>query len=156
MDFSRGHASRWSFGSRDVIKLIPCKPLHALLRAAGHANGGADLLSLDVEGAEEEVMRNALPGAFKVVLVETDGDRPAKEAAVRSILEAAGHVLTHELRLGHRKQGGWSQVYMQKALAGTQFGTASGPEVVLSPFCRRSRACSERALAAQHKRTGMM
>ena len=35
------------------------------------------------------MLRNALPGAFKVVLVETDGDAPRKEAAVRAIPAAA-------------------------------------------------------------------
>ena len=145
--FTRGHAARWGFGTNDVIKLIPCKPLHVILRAAGHASGGADFLSLDVEGAEEMVLRNALPGAFKVVLVETDGDRPAKEAAVRGLLEAAGHVLTHELRLGYRKHGGWSQVYMQKRLA-APLGFAAegaGPMMVLSPMCNHSKSCSAAA-----------
>ena len=79
------------------------------------------------------MLRNSLPGAFKVVLVETDGDAPAKEASVRRMLEAAGHVLTHELRLGQHKGGGWGQVYMLETLVRGRKRRA--PEVVRRGPC---------------------
>ena len=113
---TRRHAKVWGFELGGVVQLVPCKPLHTLLRAAGLAGGGADFLSLDVEGAEETVLRNALPGAFKVVMVEAAGDDPAKEERVKAILEGAGHVHTHELRFGPRMWGGWNRVFVQRAL----------------------------------------
>ena len=128
---------RFRSGSDAFVRLIPCKPLHTLVRAAGLASGGADFLSLDVEGSEELVLRSALPGAFKAVLVETDGANPKKEAAVRSLLEAAGHVLVRELRLGPPKAGGWSQLYLLRAIARARNWTTALPEVVLSTKCRR-------------------
>ena len=49
----------------------------------------ATFLSLDVEGAEELVLRTVRPDAFDVILVEMDGVDPNKDARVeRAILDA--------------------------------------------------------------------
>ena len=50
---------------------VPCDKLSNVLSDAGAPNGGADFLSLDVEGSEATVLKTIYPGVFKVVIVET-------------------------------------------------------------------------------------
>lgn len=54
-------------------------------------DGGATFLSLDVEGAEAVVLGTVDASKFALVLVEADGHDAAKDAAVRRLLERAGH-----------------------------------------------------------------
>ena len=101
-------------GDDMIIKLVPCKPLGTLMHAAGLLE--ADFLSLDVEGEELSVLQNANLSALKVVLVETDGDSPSKEAAIRELLVRSGFWLAYELRLGPRKGGGYGDVFVRTSL----------------------------------------
>ena len=79
----------------------------------GLANG-ATFLSLDVEGSEELVLSTVQPGAFRVIMVETDGSDLAKEERVRNrILSDGMHfepVLTRQLVNS-------SHVYARRGLA---------------------------------------
>ena len=89
---------------------VPCAPLSKLMAAAG-LQGGADLLSLDVEGAEAAVLRSVDPAAFKVVLVEMDGQVRAKDEEVHRLLTAAKLVHRVDLNLPN------SRVYVRSDLA---------------------------------------
>ena len=51
---------------------------------------GAEFLSLDVQGAEELVLRAVDPAAFKVIMVEMDGFDKAKESRIHSLILNAG------------------------------------------------------------------
>jgi len=50
--------------------LVPCAPLGQIMDSAGLP--GADFLSLDVEGAELEVLMTFRPSRFKMIMVETE------------------------------------------------------------------------------------
>eukprot|EP00966_Prymnesium_polylepis_P261218 6033600-Prymnesium_polylepis.1 len=51
---------------------------------------GADFLSLDVEGAEELVIKTVDPAKFRIILVELDQHDPAKNERVSEFLISAG------------------------------------------------------------------
>ena len=67
---------------------MSCLPLHALLHMFGITR--VDLFSLDVEGAELEVLKTVDFSAVRinVIVVEQDGGNPEKEEAVRQLLLA--------------------------------------------------------------------
>ena len=67
---------------------VSCLPLHALLHMFGIAR--VDLFSLDVEGAELEVLKTVDFSAVRinVIVVEQDGGNTKKEEAVRQLLLA--------------------------------------------------------------------
>jgi len=76
---------------------VPCRPLTRIMNDEGFA--AADFLSLDVEGAEEEVLKNSKPEAFKVVLVEwRDRDR-ALRARIHQKLIGAGLRQAEQLKV---------------------------------------------------------
>ena len=83
-------------------ELVPCRPLSTLMADAG-LRGGANFLSLDVEGAEEVVLQTVDPICFDVVLVEMDGTNPARDRRVHDRLEAAG--LAYQRNLGTHNSG---------------------------------------------------
>ena len=68
----------------------------------------ADLLSLDVEGAEAIVLRTVDASRFRVVLVEMDGLAPAKDEEVHRLLSAGGLVHLTRLRIPN------SRVYVRR------------------------------------------
>ena len=145
---TRAHAHRWRLGPysrRESIQLVPCKPLPTLLRAAGYDR--ADFLSVDVEGSEEVVLRNADLAAFAVVLVENAGEHAQRLAAILERMRSAGFALALDLRLGYRKVGGWSQVFVRRAAMradaapGVSSGDERGPEIIISAACRAEPAC---------------
>ena len=61
--------------------------------------GGADFLSLDVEGAEELVMRTVSPAAFKYIMVETELDVSSRRtiSTVDQRIRSAGLLRAREL-----------------------------------------------------------
>ena len=75
-----------------------CGPLAAYLSLFGVAH--VDFWSLDVEGAELQVLRGFDFGrvTVDVIAVEADGGSPAAEAAVRAYLEARGFELQRPAR----------------------------------------------------------
>ena len=66
----------------------PCAPLPTLLSRAGFPCG-VDFFSLDVEGAEEIVMRTVDPRIFKVLMVEKGVDKEVDQRIIR-LMEGAG------------------------------------------------------------------
>ena len=79
-------------GSAEVMpqgaRPVSCLPLHTLLHMFGITR--VDLFSLDVEGAELEVLKTVDFSAVRinVIVVEQDGGNPEKEEAVRQLLLA--------------------------------------------------------------------
>ena len=76
---------------------VPCAPLSSLMDDADLPT--ADLLSLDVEGAEAIVLRTVDPARFWVVLVEMDGLSASKDEEVHQLLTASGLVHLARLRI---------------------------------------------------------
>lgn len=78
---------------------VPCKPLKKLMVDAGLSKG-ATFLSLDVEGAEELVLRTVDPAAFEFLMVETEADVSDKQTmeAVRRRIRQAGLVPATDVR----------------------------------------------------------
>lgn len=107
---------RQQFRMRDSarVTLTPCKPLNVLMKAAVYDE--ATFLSLDVEGAELHVLQNANVSAFRVILIEMDGEDRQKEDAVEALLWNAGFWLAYDLILGPEREGGRSKVFVDRSL----------------------------------------
>ena len=73
----------------DCTEAVPCKGLAHLARNASLPQN-ITFLSLDVEGAEEKVLKTINSARFKVVLVEMDGHDAAKDMRVHQRLTRAG------------------------------------------------------------------
>ena len=67
---------------------VPCRPLSALMAEVGLSS--ATFLNLDVEGAEELVLRTVDPRAFRAIMVELDGTNKAKDDSVVELLLQVG------------------------------------------------------------------
>ncbi len=86
-DFKR----RW-YNTEDVLPdgttMIPCMPLQAVLTQLGISH--IDFYSLDVEGAEQEVLQTIDFSVthINVIVVEQDNTHPEKDEAVRQLLMA--------------------------------------------------------------------
>ena len=74
---------------RHNVVEVPCRSLTSLMQDNGLPSG-AEFLSLDVQGAEELVLRAVDPAVFKVIMVEMDGFDKAKESRVHSLLITSG------------------------------------------------------------------
>ena len=74
---------------RHAVVEVPCRSLTSLMQDNGLPSG-AEFLSLDVQGAEELVLRSVDPAAFKVVAVEMDGFDKARESRIHSLILNAG------------------------------------------------------------------
>ena len=98
------------------VQWVPCAPLYDLMRRAGY--GYTDFFSLDVEGGEQLVLRHANLSALKVILIEDDGKNQTRQAAIQGLLQSAGLVYSHAMRLGRQRYGGWNQVFVQRSLLG--------------------------------------
>lgn len=64
---------------------VPCRSLTELMQGAGLPR--AAFLSLDVQGAEEQVIRSVDPRAFQLICVEVDDWRPEEAAKNRRVEE---------------------------------------------------------------------
>ena len=74
---------------RHAVVEVPCRSLTSLMQDNGLPSG-AEFLSLDVQGAEELVLRAVDPAVFKVIMVEMDGFDKAKESRIHSLILNAG------------------------------------------------------------------
>ena len=128
----------WGRGREYNSVRVPCKPLGRLMQAAG--TDAAHLLSLDVEGAEERVLKTVDPACFAVVLVELDGTDKARDERIHTMLTAAGLQFQRQLAL---KQSG---VYLRPKRLGT---SASCEEI--AP-CRCGALFHRGGRAAKHPR----
>ena len=106
-----GHRTAWG-GVNQLQRTVkvPCTSLTALMEGA-LLQGGANFLSLDVEGAEDVVLSNVDPAKFQVVVVEQDSFSDAKNARVRKRLESAGLRRHSDGTFVHS-----SDIYVQKGL----------------------------------------
>ena len=73
---------RWINGAQAAV---PCRSLSSLISSAG-LRERIDLLSLDVQGSEERVLKTVNPARFNVVLVELDSHDRQKDELVRHLL----------------------------------------------------------------------
>ena len=82
----------------DELPTLWCAPISALLRQ--HCVSHVDWWVLDVEGAELDVLRGVdwARVSVDVIVVEEDGRQPDKDAAVRSLLAAAGFIFDGKVR----------------------------------------------------------
>jgi len=87
---SEAYVRMWgrSIPKRNTVVEVPCRSLTSLM----HDNGlpEAEFLSLDVQGAEEIVLRAADPSMFKVIMVECDRLDKAKDGRVHTLLLDSG------------------------------------------------------------------
>ena len=93
---SQGYLNNQRAGDNisDVVH-VPCRSLQSILRAGKptpNTNHKARfaLLSLDVEGAEDLVIRTIDPALFSMIVVEMDGYDRAKDLRVHQAITAAG------------------------------------------------------------------
>jgi len=82
------HRAQWGAQQGMSAVMVPCSSLDAIMDEAGLAN--ATFLSLDVEGAEELVLRNVRPQRFSVLTVEIDGRNPERDGYIYDTMAAAG------------------------------------------------------------------
>lgn len=77
------------------MKKIKCKPLSLIIQESSLTNQIIDFLSVDVEGAEFEVLKtlNLQQHHFGVIFYEADGSNPQKEEKIKKILEMYGYPL---------------------------------------------------------------
>lgn len=81
--------SKWKHLHGYIVP-VRCKPLDVIMRESGMS--GAAFLSLDVEGAELKVIKNAKPSMFQVIMVEMDGHDMVKDFEVHKEITTAGLV----------------------------------------------------------------
>ena len=100
------HQAEWAKVNRPKKSVdVRCQSLRSIMSAGGMQE--ATFLSLDVEGAEATVLGTVRPSAFKVILVEADGDDLAKETIVEQIIVRDGLRHAPELNVSH------SRVYLR-------------------------------------------
>lgn len=107
MDAMYSHLHKWQQGHK--IEAVPCDSLTKIMADAGYR--GATFLSLDVEGAEAEVLKAVDPAVFQVVMVEWQFDTPKNEH-VHRLLTRAGLRLHRVLQTGLVRYGGLNRVYV--------------------------------------------
>ena len=79
-----------SRATRQGFVPVPCDSLEQVLDRAGQPND-IDFLSLDVEGAEEQVLATVDPARFKLIMFEANLLSPAVRARINATLLQAGH-----------------------------------------------------------------
>lgn len=93
---------------------VPCNRLDSLMAEhMGPSSSPVGFLSLDVEGAEEFVLRTVSPASFRVVIVERSAFDAAKNARVHALMRAAG------MRLAPRMCVRASNIYLAPHVAET-------------------------------------
>jgi FkbM family methyltransferase len=95
---------------RKAVVEVPCRSLTSLMQENGLPSG-AELLSLDVQGAEELVLRSVDPAVFKVIVVEMDGFDKERERRIHSLILNAG---LKQANASFRVQ--YSRVYTARSL----------------------------------------
>ena len=95
---------------------IRCEPLRSILKDSSLdlTNTAIDFLSLDVEGAEFEVLKTIDfdEVEFGVVFYEADEHNPVKNQAIMMLLEAHGYAFrAHTLRSNFHVNVNWHNIY---------------------------------------------
>mmetsp|Transcript_26332 Transcript_26332/g.39886 ORF Transcript_26332/g.39886 Transcript_26332/m.39886 type:complete len:305 (+) Transcript_26332:134-1048(+) len=94
----------WSDIDLKKVPTIKCSPLRDILQEHVGEPFYFDFFSLDVEGAEEEVVKSLdfTKVAFGVIFVEADQFNPEKNQAVRTLLVSSGYKF-----LFHKNRSDW-------------------------------------------------
>ena len=114
---SAAFLKKWHRKDIDHTEMVPCMSLSSILRQHGHES--ATFLSLDVEGAEAEVLSAVDPAMFELIMVEW-GLNDQLNARVHALLTRARMRLHRQWTVDHISDGGRSRVYV-----GTRFPNAS-------------------------------
>jgi len=82
----------------EEAEIVPCLPLASIIETFSCTH--IDFFSLDVEGAELEVLKTLdfLAVHINVMVVEQDGDNPAKDEAVRQKLLSNNFEVDHSMK----------------------------------------------------------
>ena len=107
----------------DVVR-VNCRSLASIIRPESHRY---DFLSLDVEGAEDKVLKTVDPSIFGVIMVEDDGydknkqdrvDRAINAAGLRRAKQLAVHLSGVYLRSDVREVPSWSGLPLYRGHCG--------------------------------------
>lgn len=102
----RGEVCQQAEGNQTALsgyQAVPCAPLREIMASAPRPLEHATFLSLDVEGAEEQVIRTVRPRAFEVIFVEMDGKDAAKDQRVHDYILDDGMVWARYWNLGSNR-----------------------------------------------------
>lgn len=112
---SAAFAAKWFRGNqKKSVEQVPCRSLSSILNDAGYPQG--TLLSLDVEGAEVEVLSSFDPTAFQVIMVEWSIDNEHNKK-VDHLLTKSGMSKHQEWKIRYVSEGSMSRVYVHPSLA---------------------------------------
>ena len=104
------YLASWGWRFRKGTMQVPCRPLSALMQLAGIR--AIDFFSLDVEGAELQVLQTFDWGIPVKVFCIEKADTAERAAEVHGLLHAHGYVHTTAFTLG----GGLNVVYIHGSL----------------------------------------
>ena len=88
----------------DQYVKMTCRPMTELLAEVGITS--VDFLVIDVQGAEEEVLKTTNLTAVKVVVVEAESTSMAKNRRVRKLLLNSGFLQVHHSQQPQKAAGG--------------------------------------------------
>ena len=134
------------FGKMGTVE-VPCREMQAMMQENGFAT--LDFASIDVQGAEDAVLKTVDPRRFQVVLVELEGldsRSQTRLVAVRKLLEGAGLVPVLLPVPWYRYKGsGYNELYIQPTLR-------NASELRPSQMYGRQRSCASRHTALERFR----
>ena len=96
------------------LQEISCKPLSGIIDDSPLSNQHVDFLSIDVEGAEFEVVKTLdfSKHQFGMIFYEADDFSPVKNEAVKTYLERNGYTFRlHTLRSNFHINKNWDEIY---------------------------------------------
>ena len=98
-----------SSADSSLVERVPCKSMTAILADYSFVN--ATFLSLDVEGAEAEVLSAVDPTIFQVIMIEWSTNR-THNTEMTTLLERAGMRFHRHWKVGDVSEGAESRVYI--------------------------------------------
>ena len=118
VDFaSHSYMTKWGRhmgGAHERIN-VTCREMRDIMREAGYAH--AHFLSLDVQGAEEVVLRTADIRSFSTVLVEAEGTAVEKNRRVHDLLLSHGFRQLPNPTASRAHRGtGYNEIYAQSSV----------------------------------------
>ena len=118
VDFaSHSYMAKWGRhmgGAHERIN-VTCREMRDIMREAGYAH--AHFLSLDVQGAEEVVLRTADIRSFSTVLVEAEGTSVEKNRRVHDLLLSHGfRQLPNPTASRAHRGSGYNEIYAQSSV----------------------------------------
>ena len=118
VDFaSQSYMAKWGhhMGAPKERINVTCREMRDMMRDAGHAH--AHFLSLDVQGAEEVVLRTADIRSFSTVLVEAEGTAMEKNRRVHDLLLSHGFRQLPNPTASRAHRGtGYNEIYAQSSV----------------------------------------